>query len=186
MKKFSYNKENLENALKIIKRYPANKQKSALIPLLDLAQRQNNGWLSVAAIEYIADFLAVPYIKVYELVTFYSMFNLKPIGKYHMQICRTTPCWLKGAEKIIKKCEEKAKTKCNYTSDNGLFTISQVECLGACVNAPIVQINDNYIENVTTEKISKIIEDIESNKILQILKIEEENHNKDTINSNIN
>jgi NADH-quinone oxidoreductase subunit E len=134
------------------------RQKSAVLPLLDLAQRQNGGWLSVETIEYIADYIAEPYMRVYEVASFYSMFYLKPIGKYHIQVCGTTPCWLKGANDILKTCEERIGIKCGNTSVDGQFTISEVECLGACVNAPLVQINDDYYEDLTPDKMSDIID----------------------------
>lgn len=156
--KFSFNKENLEKANNLIAKYPTGRQKSSTLPLLDLAQRQNNGWLSTEAIEYVADFISEPYMRVYEVATFYTMFNLKPVGKYHLQICGTTPCWLKGASEVMKLCEKYTNTKCGSTSEDGLFTISEVECLGACVNAPIVQVNDDYVENLTEEKIIQLIE----------------------------
>ena len=158
--KFIFNKENLKLAKEIIAKYPDGRQKSAMLPLLDLAQKQNDGWLSVAAMEYVANYISEPYMRVYEVATFYSMFNLKPVGKHHIQVCGTTPCWLRGAEDIMKSCEKHAKTKCRETSKDGLFTISEVECLGACVNAPLVQINDDYYENLDEKKVKEIIENL--------------------------
>jgi NADH-quinone oxidoreductase subunit E len=157
---FIFTETNLNKAEEVLAKYPQGRQKSAMLPLLDLAQRQNNGWLSVAAIEYVANFLSVPYMRAYEVASFYTMFNLKPIGKYHLQVCGTTPCWLRGAKEIMDACEEYSGVKCGGTSKDGLFTVSEVECLGACVNAPLVQINDDYYENLTIDKIKKIIEDI--------------------------
>ncbi|NRB10729.1 MAG: NADH-quinone oxidoreductase subunit NuoE [Rickettsiaceae bacterium] len=157
---FSFTKINLDKANDIIKKYPKGRQKSAILPLLDLAQRQNNNWLSVAAIEYIANLVTEPYIRVYEVASFYTMFNLKPVGKYHLQVCGTTPCWLRGAAEIMKVCEQETRTKCGSTSSDGLFTISEVECLGACVNAPIVQVNDDYVEDLTTKKMATLIADM--------------------------
>jgi NADH-quinone oxidoreductase subunit E len=158
--KFAFTKDNLKKAKDLISKYPKERQKSAVLPLLDLAQRQNGGWLSKAAIEYVADYISEPYMRVYEIVTFYSMYNLNPIGKYHIQVCGTTPCWLRGADDIMKSCEKHAKTKCGGTSSDGLFTISEVECLGACVDAPVVQINDDYYENLDSKKMEDIINDL--------------------------
>ena len=154
---FVFNTSNLEKAKEIIAKYPEGRQNSAVLPLLDLAQRQNKGWLPVTAIEYVANFLDMPYMRAYEVATFYTMFNLKPVGKYHLQICSTTPCWLKGAAEIMEACEKHTKTKRGSTSEDGLFTISEVECLGACVNAPVVQVNDDYAEDLTPELVKELI-----------------------------
>ena len=164
--KFVFNKENLNKAKDVVAKYPKGRQKSALLPLLDLAQRQNGGWISKAAIEYIADYISEPYMRVYEVVTFYSMYNTKPVGKYHIQVCGTTPCWLRGAEDIMRSCEKSAKTKCGEISKDGLFTISEVECLGACVDAPVVQINDDYYENLDSQKMEVIIKNLKKGKEL--------------------
>jgi len=161
---FSFNKENIKKAKEILAKYPDGRQKSAVLPLLDLAQRQNGEWLSVEAIEYVADYISEPYMRVYEVASFYSMFHLKPVGKYHIQVCGTTPCWLKGAEAVLKTCEERIGIKCGNTSVNDQFTISEVECLGACVNAPLVQINDDYYEDLTPDKISEIIDKLSAAK----------------------
>jgi NADH-quinone oxidoreductase subunit E len=163
--KFSFNKENAKKAEEIVSKYPTGRQKSAVLPLLDLAQRQNNGWLSVDAIEYVADYILEPYMRVYEVASFYSMFYLKPVGKNHIQVCGTTPCWLRGAADILKTCEDQIGIKCGSTSADGNFTISEVECLGACVNAPLIQINDDYYENLTTEKIRSIIDDLSKKEV---------------------
>ena len=156
-KTFSFNKENLSLAKAIIKKYPEGRERSAVLPLLDMAQRQNGGWLSVDVMEYVADMIDTPYIRVYEVATFYSMFNLKPVGKYHIQICGTTPCWLRGAEDIKHACEKSLKIKCKETTKDGLFTLSEVECLGACVNAPVVQINDDYYEDLTPDSMNVLL-----------------------------
>lgn len=158
--KFSFTKENLIKAKEIVKKYPVGRQKSAILPLLDLAQRQNNNWISTDIIEYIANMLDEPFIRVHEVASFYTMFNLKPVGKYHIQVCGTTPCWLKGADNILKIFEKETETKCGESSENGLFTISEVECLGACTNAPIVQINDDYYENLDEDKVKKIVKNM--------------------------
>jgi NADH-quinone oxidoreductase E subunit len=162
---FSFNKENIQKAKEIIAKYPDGRQKSAILPLLDLAQRQNNGWLSVDAIEHVADYVSEPYMRVYEVASFYSMFYLKPVGKYHIQVCGTTPCWLKGAADILKACEDHIGVKCGNTSKDGKFTISEVECLGACVDAPVVQINDDYYERLAPQKMQIIIDELAKEKL---------------------
>ena len=154
---FSFNEENILQAKNILAKYPKNRQKSATLPLLQLAQKQNNGWLSTEAMEYVANFISVPFMLIYEVASFYTMFNLKPVGKYHIQVCGTTPCWLRGAHDIMKSFEEDAKTKQGETSDDDLFTISQVECLGACRNAPVAQINDDFYEDLDSKKVRAII-----------------------------
>lgn len=161
---FTFNKENLKKAKEIVAKYPDGRQKSAMLPLLDIAQRQNGGWLSVAAIEYVANYISEPYMRAYEVASFYTMYNLKPVGKYHIQVCGTTPCWLRGAGEIMETYEKLTKTKCGETSKDGMFTISEVECLGACVDAPIVQINDDYYENLDSKKIGDLIKEFESKK----------------------
>jgi NADH-quinone oxidoreductase E subunit len=157
---FTFNKNSIEKAEEIIAKYPASRQKSAMLPLLELAQRQNGGWLSTAAIECVATYISEPFMRAYEVATFYTMFNLKPVGKYHIQLCGTTPCWLMGSDEIMRACEEHAKTKCGETSDDNLFTISEVECLGACRNAPVIQINDDFYEDLTAKKVAEIVESL--------------------------
>lgn len=154
---FSFNAENLTRAQNIIAKYPVEGKRSAILPLLDLAQRQMNGWLSVTCIEYVANFLDMPFIRAYEVATFYTMFNLKPVGKYHIQVCSTTPCWLRGSDQIMKSCEERLGIRCGSITDDQQFSLVETECLGACVNAPVVQINDDYFENLTEEKMVEII-----------------------------
>lgn len=167
-KAFEFSKENLEKAKKIIAKYPAGKQRSATLPLLDLAQRQSGGWLPREAMDYVADFLELPAIKVYEVATFYSMFNLKPVGKNLIQVCRTTPCWLRGADKLTSTCKNKLGIDLKETTADGEFTLVEVECLGACVNAPMVQINDDYFEDLTEESMVKIIDDLASGKKVKV------------------
>jgi len=154
---FVFNSDNLLLYKKIIAKYPKGKQASALLPLLDLAQRQNGGWISGAAIDYLSGILDIQPIRIYEVASFYTMFNLKPVGKYHVQVCRTTPCWLRGADKISDKCTKLLNIECGETTPDGQFSFTEVECLGACINAPVVQINDNYYENLTPESFEKII-----------------------------
>lgn len=155
---FNFNEKNLARAKEIVMKYPDGRQKSATLPLLDIAQRQNGGWLSVPAIECVANFLDQPYIRVYEVASFYTMFNLKPVGKYHIQVCGTTPCWLCGSDEVTKEFENLTKARKGGTSEDGLFTITEVECLGACTNAPMVQINDDYHENLDSKAIKGIVE----------------------------
>ncbi|RTK93014.1 MAG: NADH-quinone oxidoreductase subunit NuoE [Rickettsiales bacterium] len=154
---FSFNSENQIKVKEIIAKYPAGRQKSAMLPLLDLAQRQNGGWLSVASMEHVAEVISEPYMRVYEVATFYTMYNLKPVGKYHIQVCGTTPCWLRGAHDVIKTCETFTGAKCGSTSEDKMFTLSEVECLGACRNAPMMQINDDFYEDLDDAKIKEII-----------------------------
>jgi NADH-quinone oxidoreductase E subunit len=154
---FSFNDENLQKAKNIIKKYPENKQKSAILPLLDLAQRQMNGWLPTASIEYVANILGIPFIRAYEVATFYTMFNLKPVGKYHIQICSTTPCWLRGSDKITETCKKELGITFGEVTTDEKFSLTEVECLGACVNAPMVQINDDYYEDLDEEKMRNLI-----------------------------
>lgn len=161
---FVFNAENLAKAKQIIAKYPEGRQKSASLPLLDLAQRQNNGSLSLAAMDYIADMLSVPPIKIYEVASFYSMFNLEPVGKNFIQVCRTTPCWLRGSDRVTKICKEKLGIGLGETTSDGMFTLKEVECLGACVNAPVVQINDDYYEDLSDESMLQIIDDLKNGK----------------------
>ncbi len=156
---FSFNKENILAAKHIIQKYPEGRQRSAILPLLSLAQKQNNGWLSMSAMEHVANILEIPTIKVYEIASFYSMFNLQPVGKYHLQICGTTPCYLRGAEKIRKICEKKLNIKLGETTKDNLFTLSEVECLGACSVAPVMQVNnEQYYENLDEEKLLALLD----------------------------
>lgn len=167
--------EDQKKVKEIIARYPQGQQRSAVMPLLDLAQRQMGeegakqsppfgGWIPRAAMDEIAKILSMPSIKVYEVATFYSMYNLVPVGRYLIQICTTTPCWLRGSAEIVKACEKHLKTKIGKTSKDGFFTLMEVECLGACVNAPVVQINDTYYEDLTPEKIIEILDTLKAGK----------------------
>ena len=159
---FEFSKKNLEEARKIIKNYPEGKQQSAVMPLLYLAQKQNDNWIPLVAMKYIAKFLKMPYIKVYEVATFYSMFNLSPVGKYFLQICTTTPCMIRGAYDIVNVCKEKISDKEKQLSKDKICSWMEVECLGACINAPMMQINDDYYEDLNKEKTEKIINQIQS------------------------
>ncbi len=159
---FELNKKNLEEAQKIIKQYPEGKQQSAVMSLLYLAQKQNDNWIPLAAMKYIAKFLGMPYIKVYEVATFYTMYNLSPVGKYFFQICTTTPCMIRGAYDILNICKEKISDKANQLSKDKTCSWTEVECLGACINAPMMQINDDYYEDLNKEKTEKIINQIKN------------------------
>ena len=156
--KFEFNDKNIELAKKMINNYPEGKQQSAVMSLLYLAQRQNNNWIPLAAMKYIAKFLNMPYIKVYEVATFYSMYNLSPVGKFFYQVCTTTPCMLRGAYKLVDVCKKKISNKENEISTDGNSSWMEVECLGACINAPMIQINDEYYEDLDEKKLENIIE----------------------------
>ncbi len=156
--KFEFNDRNIELAKKMINNYPEGKQQSAVMSLLYLAQRQNNNWIPLAAMKYIAKFLNMPYIKVYEVATFYSMYNLSPVGKFFYQVCTTTPCMLRGAYKLVDVCKKKISNKENEISSDGNSSWMEVECLGACINAPMIQINDEYYEDLDEKKLENIIE----------------------------
>ncbi len=156
--KFEFNDKNIELAKKMINNYPKGKQQSAVMSLLYLAQRQNNNWIPLAAMKYIAKFLNMPYIKVYEVATFYSMYNLSPVGKFFYQVCTTTPCMLRGAYKLVDVCKKKISNKEKEISSDGNSSWMEVECLGACINAPMIQINDEYYEDLDEKKLENIIE----------------------------
>jgi NADH-quinone oxidoreductase subunit E len=161
---FEFTKENKENAEKILKKYPENRKKSAVMPFLYLAQRQNENWIPLTAMKYIAKFLEMPYIKVYEVATFYTMYNLAPVGKYFVQVCTTSPCLIRGADKVVKICKEKISKKENTLSENKLCSWLEVECLGACVNAPMMQINNDYYEDLDEKSTIEIIDSLLVNK----------------------
>tara|TARA_Y100001949_G_C15891954_1_gene288558 strand:- start:140 stop:733 length:594 start_codon:yes stop_codon:yes gene_type:complete len=165
---FEWSKDNFEKISNILKKYPSNKIQSAVIPLLDLAQRQNKGWLSKNSMEKVAETLSMSYIRVLEVATFYSMFNLEPIGKNFVQICRTTPCWLRGSDKLSKVAQEVCNAQIGDTSDDKKFTVVEVECLGACCNAPMIQINDEYYEDLDEENFRQLLNDLKSNKPIKI------------------
>ncbi len=155
---FAFTAENRALADRYIARYPAGRQASAVLALLDMAQRQNDGWLSRAAMEHVAAVLEMPPIRVYEIGTFYSMFNLKPVGKHHIQVCRTTPCWLRGADDLTAACKRKLGIGLKERTADGLFSLVEVECLGACVNAPVVQINDDFYEDLDPARLETMLD----------------------------
>ena len=160
---FEFSHENIQVANKIIKNYPDGKKQSAVMALLYLAQRQNNNWIPLSALKFIAKYLNMPYVKVYEVATFYSMYNLSPVGDKFIQICTTTPCMIRGAYKLVEACKEKISKDQNKISDSGKCSWVEVECLGACVNAPVIQINEDYFEDLNKEKMCSIIDKIETN-----------------------
>jgi NADH-quinone oxidoreductase E subunit len=164
---FDWSKENFSKAEKIIGKYPTGRQQSAVIPLLDLAQRQNKGWLNKKAIEKVAETLSMSFIRVLEVATFYSMFNLKPIGENFVQVCRTTPCWLRGSDKLTNIAKDILDCKLGETSKDNKFTLVEVECLGACANAPMVQINNDYYEDLDENNFRNILIDLQNNKIVK-------------------
>jgi NADH-quinone oxidoreductase subunit E len=147
---FAFTAENRAAADKIIAKYPPGRQQSAVMPLLDLAQRQNGGWLSREALAHVAEVLDMALIRVYEVATFYTMYNLSPVGRHVVQVCTTTPCWLRGSDAIMKACE--------HAADGDTFSVQEVECLGACVNAPVVQINDDFYEDLDEASLKKVLD----------------------------
>ena len=160
-KDFKFSSENLKKAEEILKKYPVKNKKSAVMPLLYLAQRQNQNWIPLAAMKHIANYLSMPYISVYEVATFYTMYNLAPVGKHFVQVCTTTPCMIRGANKLVEACKEKISENESELSNDKSCSWMEVECLGACVNAPMMQINDDYYEDLDKEKTLEIL-----NKIL--------------------
>ena len=162
---FKFTDENLKAAEKAILNYPKGKQKSAVMALLYIAQRQNDNWIPLAAMKYIAKFLNMPYIKVYEVATFYSMFNLSPVGKYFIQVCTTTPCMIRGAGRLVEACKEKISENESELLPDKNCSWMEVECLGACVNAPMMQINDDYYEDLDKEKTLEILDKILKDEI---------------------
>ncbi len=160
---FAWTPENAEKAREIMARYPAGRQQSCTIPFLDLAQRQvgaetnTQGWLPVPVIEFIARELELPYIRVYEVATFYTMFNLAPVGRYHVQVCGTTPCMLRGSDDVLAACAARGMKK-GHTTPDGLFTLTEVECMGNCANAPMVQINDDNFEDLDYDKTLAVLD----------------------------
>jgi NADH-quinone oxidoreductase subunit E len=161
--KFAWNEANAKAAADIVSRYPAGRQASASIPFLDLAQRQvgletgTQGWLPIPVIEFVARELDMPVIRVMEVASFYTMFNLVPVGKYHVQVCGTTPCMLRGSDDVLSACFKRGMKK-GHTTDDGLFTLTEVECLGACANAPMVQINDDNYEDLTEDSMGAVLD----------------------------
>jgi len=155
-----FSDETLAMVNKIIRRYPEGKQKSALLPVLHLAQAESEGWLSPAVMDYVAGLLRLKPIEVYEVASFYSMYNLKPVGKCLIEVCQTGPCWLRGSDEIVSHLEDKLNIKVGETTADGMFTLKTVECLGSCGTAPMLQCGAQYYENLTTDKVDALIEDL--------------------------
>ena len=161
---FEWSEENFSKVKTIIDKYPSGKQQSAVIPVLDLAQRQNKGWLTKNIIEKVAETLSMSFIRVMEVASFYSMFNLDPVGKNFIQICRTTPCWLRGSDKLLEVAKNVTGCNLGETSKDDKFTLVEVECLGACCNAPMIQINDDYYEDLTEENFKHLLLKLKENE----------------------
>lgn len=164
---FVFTKENMELVKYHIAKYPEGRQASAVLPLLDIAQRQSGGWLPRAAMETVADLLSMPVIRVFEVASFYTMFNLKPVGRYHLQLCGTTPCWLRGAAEIKERCQKILGIQEGEVTSDGKFSLVEVECLGACVNAPVIQINDDFFEDLTPDQLEKVLDDLQHDRHCQ-------------------
>ncbi len=165
--KFEFNEKNLKIAEEILKKYPKTNKKSAVMPFLYLAQKQNQNWIPLAAMKYIAKYLSISYINVYEVASFYTMYNLSPVGKYFVQVCTTTPCLIRGADKIVKICKEKISKKEGIVSEKNNCSWIEVECLGACVNAPMMQINNDYYEDLDEANTKQIIDSLIKDKPLK-------------------
>ena len=161
---FEFNSDNLKMANKIISNYPKEKKQSAVMALLYIAQRQNDNWIPLVAIKYVGKMLNIPYIKVYEVATFYTMYNLSPVGKYHFQICTTTPCMIRGAYNLVDVLKKKINENQNELSKNSNCSWTEVECLGACINAPMIQINEDYYEDLNVNDVERIIDKIMNNE----------------------
>ena len=164
---FQFSDENLKLAKNILDKYPEKRKKSAVMPLLYLAQKQNENWIPLEAMKYIAKYLSIPYISVYEIATFYTMYNLSPVGKYFVQVCTTSPCLIRGADKLVKVCKEKISTNEREISRNKKCSWIEVECLGACVNGPMMQVNEDYYEDLNEKNTREIIESLLNDKPLK-------------------
>jgi NADH dehydrogenase (ubiquinone) flavoprotein 2 len=156
--RFEFTAENMKKAKAFIARYPAGRERSAVMPLLDLAQRQNGGWMPEGAVETVAEILEMPPIRVMEVATFYSMYKLQPVGRHRINVCTTTPCWLRGSDAVVDACSSALGIGVGETTEDGEFTLAEVECAGACVNAPVVEIGHEYYEDVDAESMVRIIE----------------------------
>jgi NADH-quinone oxidoreductase subunit E len=159
-KEIKFNAETLATVHTIIARYPAGKQKSALLPILHLAQAEFDGWLSADVMDYVASILNIQSIEVYEVASFYSMYNLKPVGKCLLEVCRTSSCWIRGAEDVVKHIEKRLGIKEGETSADGMFTLKTVECLGSCGTAPMLMCGSQFHENLTLEKVDTLLDNL--------------------------
>ena len=167
-KSFKFTAENEKEIKRIIAKYPKGRQASAVMPLLDLAQRQHDNWIPMAAIEAIAVRLDMAEIRVLEVATFYTMFNLKPVGRYFLQACTTTPCWLRGSDEMMRCIKDRYGIASGQTSDCGRFSLLEVECLGACVNAPILQVNDDFYEDLDYQTTGALLDSLEADAPLPV------------------
>ena len=161
---FKFDAGNKAAVKTIIAKYPNGRQASAVLPLLDLAQRQNDGWLPQAALDHVAEVLDMAPIRVYEVATFYTMFNLQPVGRHHVHVCTTTPCWLRGSDDVLDACRKSLGIGVGETTADGAFTLTEAECLAACVNAPMVQIGDDYYEDLDAASMTAILEALAAGK----------------------
>jgi NADH-quinone oxidoreductase subunit E len=160
---FTFTPANLRWAKEQLKKYPEGREASAVLPLLWRAQEQCGGWLPEPALRYVADMLGMAYIRVYEIATFYTMFNLAPVGRYYVQVCGTTPCWLRGADELKSVCRKRIGEP-GHVTDDGTFSWTEVECLGACVNAPVVQINKDYYEDLDAARLERLLTDLQEGR----------------------
>ena len=165
---FKFSTENESEVKRIIAKYPKGRQASAVMPLLDLAQRQHDNWIPMKAIEFIASKLDMAEIRVLEVATFYTMFNLKPVGQFFLQACTTTPCWLRGSDEIMRAIKDRYDINSGETSASGRFSLLEVECLGACVNAPILQVNDDFYEDLDYQTTSDLLDSLEAGMSLPV------------------
>ena len=163
---FEFTPENLKWAAGQLAKYPASRKQSAVMPLLTKAQEQNNGWISVPVMEYIADMLEMPYIRVQEVVTFYTMYRQKPVGKHVIEVCTTTPCWLRGSDDVVAACKDELGIGFGETTADGEFTLLEVECAGACVNAPVIAYKEEYYEDLDNDSTRKFIRAIKNGDII--------------------
>jgi len=161
---FAFTPENIQQAKTIIAKYPKGRQQSAVMPLLALAQKQNANWLPRSAMDCIAEMLGMPPVRVYEVASFYTMYNLSPVGTHVIEVCTTTPCWLRGSDEIVSACKKRLGVGLGETTRDGEFTLREVECLGACVNAPMVAVGEHYYEDLTPESVVTIIDTLASGK----------------------
>ncbi len=163
---FVFSKENLEQAKIILEKYPSQNRFSAIMPLLTLAQKQNGGYLTTQIIDYLASYLKVSTMALYEVANFYSMYNLNPVGEYVIQVCNSIVCMVKGSQEIYDLCKKLTKTEGIEVSPDNLFSVKKVECLGACVNAPAIKVNDVFVENINSDKLTQLVNDLKNKKIL--------------------
>ncbi len=161
---FAFTKENEGEAKKIIARYPEGRQASAVLPLLDMAQKQAGGWLSTEVLNYVADYLDMPYIRVYEVASFYDMYNTEAVGRIQVRVCTTTPCWLCGSDDVVKACKDELGIGIGQSTEDGKFFLREFECLGACANAPILWVDDDFYEDLDYQSTKAIIQDLKAGK----------------------